>query len=200
MYILKYGFCALLSLCIGPGVFFLMLCFSEIFRLLTMHNDAPQAVVIIRVYIALIIIWKNAQFFSSWPSKMLYNCSEMVISTAFVMWFLWIWGGVEWAKRVQGNWKVKSMYIMSIFLQKQNWIALYKLYNRLLSLLICSFCTVVCVKLKASSWYRGKSRLKRPDYWFRICHACVTFNCLPKDYSKAIWSLFSSKQAWHESP
>lgn len=47
--------------------------------------------------------------------------------------------GIEWAKTVQGNWKVKSMYIMSIFLQKQNWIALYKLYNRLLSLQICSF-------------------------------------------------------------
>jgi len=47
----------------------------------------------------------------------------------------------------------ESMYILSIFLQKQNWIASYKLCNRLLSFVICSV-------LKTSSWHRGKSRIK----------------------------------------
>ncbi len=111
---------------------------------------------------------EKCTIFSSWPSKMLYNCSDIVISIAFVMWFLWIWGGVDLAKRGLGNCKVKSMYIMNIFLQKLNWIALYKLYNRLLSLLICYFCIVVCVKWQTSSWYRGKSRLKCQRYLMAI--------------------------------
>lgn len=92
---------------------------------------------------------------------------------------------------------MKSMYIMNIFLQKLNWITLYKLYNRLLSLLICSFCIVVQVWNCKPALDIGKNQSW--NVWSRISHACATFNRLPKDYSEAVWSLLSSKQAWQEA-